>query len=289
MMGPIPEWLLSLLAAATVFTVMTSVGLGISLGEFRIAWRKPGLLLRGLLTTLVAVPFLALLVTRALGLPRWEEIGVVLMAISPGAPMALRNALGAGGHQGFAASLQIAVALLAALSMPLSIAALAWLYAGSASITPGDVAKQVFVAQILPLGLGIALRRAAAGLAVSLARVTARIGNALLALLAVAAGVDAWSPLTAAGPRLAAAVALTTAGALAAGHALGGPDPTTRTAVATTAGTRNAGLALLVATLNPAPPEIRATVLAYIATSLPIILAYLAWRRRVGPLRAPGG
>jgi BASS family bile acid:Na+ symporter len=270
MTGPTPEWLLSLLAAATVFSVMASVGLGISLGELHVARREPGLLLRAWLTTVVAVPCLAVLVTRTLQLPRWEEIGVVLMAISPGAPMALRNALGAGGHQGFAASLQIAVALLSVLSMPLSVAALDRLYAGSASIAPWDVAKQVFFAQLVPLGIGIATRRAAPALAVALARVTARAGNVLLALLAVVAGIEAWGALTTAGPRL------------------GGPDPATRTAVATTAAMRNAGLALLAATLNAGPPRIRATVLAYIASSLPIVLVYLGWRRRIRATAARG-
>jgi predicted Na+-dependent transporter len=282
MAGPIPEWLLSLLAAATVSSVMVSVGLGIPAGELRVARREPGRLLRGLLATIVVVPCFALAVTRAFQLPRWEEIGVVLMAISPGAPMALRNALSAGSHQGFAASLQIAVALVSAFSMPISIVALDRLYAGSASIAPWEVAKQVFFAQLVPLGLGIAVRHAAPGRAVSLARATGGAGNLRLVLRAHAAGIEAWGALTNAGPRLAAAVAITTAGALVAGHLLGGPEATMRTAVATTAAMRNAGLALLVVTLNAGPPPIRATVMAYIASSLPVVLAYLAWRRRSG-------
>ena len=93
------------------------------------------------------------------------------MAISPGAPMALRNALGAGGHRGFAPSLQIAVALLAALSMPLSIAALDRYYEGAATVTPLQVAKQVFAAQLLPLALGMVLRRAGAGVSSTLVAV----------------------------------------------------------------------------------------------------------------------
>lgn len=288
MSAVIPKWLLSLLAVATLFTVMSSVGLGIRVGEFRVVLQRPGLLLRGLVATLVAVPALAIGISRALQLPRLEEIGVVLMAISPGAPLALRNALGAGGHRGFAPGLQIAVAALAVLSVPLSIAALDRVYAGSASITPWDVAKQVSVAQILPLGLGIAVRRARPDLATSLEPALARAGNVLLGLLLLAAGIEIWGGVLASGSRLAAAVAATTVSALAIGHLLGGPGPTTRTGVATTAATRNAGLALLVATLNAAAPTIRAAVLAYVAYSLPIVLSYLAWRR-VQARRAPTG
>jgi BASS family bile acid:Na+ symporter len=275
----VPEWLLSLLAVATLFTVMSSVGLGIRLGDFRIVGQRPALLARGLVATLVVVPILAIGVARALALPRLEEIGLVLMAIAPGAPLALRNALGAGGHRGFAPGLQVAVAVLAVVSVPLSIAVLDRVYAGAASITPWAVAKQVSVAQLLPLGLGIAVRRVRPGLATSLEPMLARTGNVLLALLVVAAGIEIWGGVLGSGRRFAAAVAATTLGTLAIGHGLGGPDATTRTAVATTAATRNAGLALLIATLNAAQPAIRAAVLAYVACSLPIVLSYLAWRR----------
>jgi len=277
--GPIPAWVLSALAAATLFTVMSSVGLGIALGDLRVVWQRPGLLLRGLLATLVAVPVIAVGITRTLGLPRPSEIGVVLMSIAPGAPLALRNALGAGGHRGFAPTLQIAVALLAAVSMPLSIAVLDRVYAGSAHITPWQVAKQVCVAQLVPLAIGIAVRRVREALALRLEQLLARLGNGLLLLLAAAAIVDVWDVIVAGLPGLAAAVVLTTGAALAVGHALGGPEASTRTAVAVTAATRNAGLALLVATLNAASPAIQGTVLAYIVYALPLILAYLVWRR----------
>ena len=53
---------------------------------------------------------------------RLAEIGIVLMAISPGAPVALRRSLEAGGEAGFPPALQIAGAGPAILSMPLSIA-----------------------------------------------------------------------------------------------------------------------------------------------------------------------
>jgi predicted Na+-dependent transporter len=100
-------------------------------------------------------------------------MGIVLMAISPGAPMALRRSIGAGGHRAFAPALQIMVSLLAVVSMPLSIAALVARYAGDATVAPGDVAIQVFKAQLLPLGLGMLARRLAPILAV---RVESRLG-----------------------------------------------------------------------------------------------------------------
>src|SRR5215510_12161807 len=138
---------------------MFTVGLGIVLGELRWIWQRPEPMIRGLFSVLIAVPVIALAITRSLELPRLAEIGIVLMAISPGAPVALRRSLAAGGHRAFAPSLQICAVILAVLSMPLSIAALNRLYAGHASISPWDVTRQVFVAQLLPIGLGIVVRR----------------------------------------------------------------------------------------------------------------------------------
>jgi BASS family bile acid:Na+ symporter len=286
MSGAIPEWVVAAFVAVTVFTVMLSVGLGIVLGELRWIWERPGAMVRGLFSVLIAVPALALVVTRVLELPRLAAIGVVLMAISPGAPVALRRSLAAGGHRAFATSLQISVAFLAVLSMPLSIAALNHVYAGHASVAPWDVARQVFVAQLLPLGLGMVLRQAAAPLAARLEPRLARIGNALLVATVVVVLINGWEGTVTAGFRVLTAAALITGAALAVGHLLGGPEPATRTAVAITSAARNPGLALLVAAVNAAPPAINAAILAYLLVSMLAIIPYVAWRSRVGA-RAP--
>lgn len=287
MSGPIPEPLLTLCVVVTVFTVMFALGLGIVPGQL-LRWtvQRPGLMARGLFSVLVAVPAIALGVTRVLELPRLAQIGIVLMSISPGAPVALRRSLGAGGHQAFAPSLQIGVVTLAVLSMPLSIMLLNHVYAGQASIAPSQVARQVFIVQLLPLGLGMMLRHLRAGLAQRLEPRLGRIGTFMLFAVVVLILIDVWEVTINAGLRGTAAIVLTTGGALAVGHLLGGPNPATRTAVAIISAARNPGLALLVATLNRAPPEITATVLAYLIISVFSIVPYVAWRRRA--CYAPG-
>jgi BASS family bile acid:Na+ symporter len=294
--GPIPEWVVTWLAVVTVFTVMSCVGLSVVPGDLRRVWERRALLLRGLFAVLVVVPLLALVVARAFALARGAEIGLVLMAIAPGAPVALRRSLDAGGHSAFAPGLQMSVALLAVVSMPLSIAVLNPYYAGHASAPPEHVARQVFFAQLLPFMAGMALRRVAPGAAGRLERPLRRLGAWLMLALAVVALIDVWQPTVDAGWRVATSVAVVTTVALAVGHALGGPEAETRTAVAITSATRNAGLALLIAALNSAPPAITATILAYVVISMLIVLPYALWRRRapravplVGKLRAVTG
>ncbi len=278
--GPVPGTALSIVAVATVFTVMFDLGLAIVPGEFRWVAQRPLLMLKGLFSVLVAVPALALVVTRALDLPRAAEVGIVLMAISPGAPVALRRSLGAGGHRSFAPTLQIAVAVLAVVSMPLSIAVLDEYYGAQATAAPEHLARQVFMAQLLPLGLGMLTARLRADWGAWLEPRLRRLGGTLLIVLLVLVLIDIWEVVLGAGLRVALAIAIVTMLALAVGHLLGGPEPATRTAMAISSAARNPGLALLVATLNAASPAITATVLAYLLISALAVIPYVIWRRR---------
>jgi BASS family bile acid:Na+ symporter len=279
--GLVPQWLLSIVAVATVFTVMFDIGLAIEPGEFQWVGERPGLMLKALFSVLVAVPALAWFVVRGLALPHSAEVGIMLMAISPGAPVALRRSLGAGGHGSFAPSLQIAVAALTVVSMPLSLAAFDQYYDGHATVAPQELAKQVFIAQLLPLSLGMLMTRLFATRAAWLEPRLSRVGSVLLILLLVLALIDIWRDVVGAGLRVTLAIVLTTVFSLAVGHLMAGPEPATRTATAISSAARNPGLALLVVTLNAASPAISATVLAYLVVAAITIIPYVIWRRHV--------
>jgi BASS family bile acid:Na+ symporter len=281
--GVVPDWLLSIAAAATVFTIMFDLGLAIEPGEFRWVRAQYGLLLRGLFAVLVAVPALAWLVARSLDLPHPAEVGIMLMAIAPGAPVALRRSLDAGGHRSFAPTLQIAVVALAVVSMPLSIAAFDEYYGSTATVDPLLLARQVFTAQLLPLGLGMLARHFAAEPTAWFEPRLRRLGGVLLLVLLVLALVDIWQEVIGAGVRVALAVVIVTMLALAVGHLLGGPEPGTRTATAISSAARNPGLALLVVTINAASPAITRAVLAYFVVAAVTLIPYVNWRRRSAP------
>jgi bile acid:Na+ symporter, BASS family len=276
----VPEWFLSAFALATVFTVMFDVGLGVVPGEFLWLWRRPGLMLKALFAVLVAVPAIAMAVARLLDLPKAAEIGLMVMAIAPGAPVALQRSLASGGHRSFAPGLQVTVAVIAVVSMPVSIAALNQVYSGSASVGPLQLARQVVIAQLLPLGLGVLAGQFLPSTSARIKPQLDRIWKVLIGLLAILAVVGFWGALLAAGPLVAIAACLTTIGAIAVGQALGGPDPATRTAVAISSSARNPGLALLVVAVNGAPLGVKITVLSYIVVSAVTIIPYVFWRRR---------
>ncbi len=278
----IPLWLINTLSFATVFSVMTSIGTTITPGRFFAHIRTPALLLRGLVCVLVVVPLAGFAAGFAFGLDPAERVGIVLMAIAPGAPLALRRALGTGGDAGFAPTLQIAVAVLAVAAMPLWVLIGNRILGTNGFVDVGAVARQVFLAQLLPLGLGAALASVVPVRAARIGTLLGRAGALLLIAMIIGQVVDLHAVILAARPWPMAAAAATTLAALAAGHLLGGPLPETRHAVAIAGAMRNVGLALLVATANRAPPAVVVTIVSYMLVAFVLVSGYILLRRRPG-------
>ena len=272
------KWI-SPLAGLTIFAVMFSLGLLLEREQIFAALRRRVLLAAVLFAVVVPVPALAVVTVKLFGLRGAVAAGIVLMAISPGAPVALRRAIQAGAGVGFAPTLHLAIVMLAVVTIPISVMIMSWIFSVRFAISPLDVARQVFFAQLLPLGIGAALRAWRPGMAARLEPRLAVISNLMLLALAVLCVV-------ALGPRFAAigwapffaGVGLTIC-ALVAGAIFAGRDATVRPAAAIAAGMRNPGLALLIATRNAAPPDVTAAVFEYALGLAVIVLLFVTWRK----------
>jgi len=148
--GPVPADLITPLAAVTLFVLMVHVGLGVVLTELRGLRSQGWLLGRALLCVLVVMPAIALVSARLFDLPREAAIGVALMAIAPGAPVALRRSIDAGANRTFAPALQVLIVLAAVVSMPTWVASLNHVYSGHAAVDPGTI-----VSTGTPSGVGM--------------------------------------------------------------------------------------------------------------------------------------
>ena len=123
MTSTIPPWLTTLIAAA-VFAVMLSLGLMIGREQVAAARDRRVVLAVALFAVVVPVPAVAVLLVKLAGLKGVVAAGILLMAISPGAPIALRRAIEAGGNREFAPVLHLAVVVLAIVSVPAGVALL---------------------------------------------------------------------------------------------------------------------------------------------------------------------
>ena len=276
----IPFQWIGLFATVVVFLVMFTLGLMLGREQIAAALQRRVVLLAVVFAVLVPVPALAVLAVKLFGLTGPVAAGIVLMAISPGAPVALRRALDAGGDRAFAPTLHLSIVMLAVVTVPLTVAILDWIFAKDFAVTPLHIGRQVFFAQLLPMALGAALRAVRPALAARLETKLARTGNLLLAVMGLAVLVDMPAIVAAAGWAPMVAGVGITLGALAVGAAFAWRDPAVRPAGAIAAAMRNPGLALVIATVNGAPPSVTAAVIGYALGLGLTIVGYLQWRKR---------
>jgi BASS family bile acid:Na+ symporter len=284
----IPFQWIGLFATFTVFAVMFAIGLMLGREQIAAALQRRVVLMAVLFAVVVPVPALAVLALKVFGLKGPIAVGIVLMAISPGAPVALRRALDAGGDPAFAPALHLAIVMMAVLTVPATVVILDWIFAADFTVTPFHIGRQVFFAQLLPMALGAALRAVLPALAAKLEAPLGRIGNLLLLALGIVVLVDmpviigtvGWTPTL-------AGVGITLC-ALAVGAAFAWRDPEVRPVAAIAAAMRNPGLALVIATVNNAPPAVTASVIGYALGLGLTIICFLQWRkRRSADLAAP--
>ena len=243
-----------LFIGVTVFSTMLALGLGLNLQALRHWCCRPALPLRVLLGSCLLVPVVGLLLLHtpwswSMAKPVRTAIG--LLAICPSAPLALRRATGAGGDHQLAALLQEGAALLAIITVPMMALLFRWSFGLDGwEVRPIDVALQVGQVQILPLLLGLVMRRWRPRLADRLRTPLERLANGLLILLVVALllklGPSLWTFLSGNLVALIAMVLMAMA-SLLIGWALGGARSRHRMTTSLVTAMRNPGLALLFA------------------------------------------
>jgi BASS family bile acid:Na+ symporter len=279
MASAIPGWL-ALLIAAAVFLVMLSLGLLLGREQIEAALRRRVLLAALLFGTVIPVPLIAVLAVKLFGITGAAAAGIILMAISPGAPVAMRRAIEAGGHSAFAPALHLAIVLCAVVTVPASVAALDLFFDKDFSVSPMDVARQVFFSQLLPLGIGASLRMLKPAIAARIDTPLARLSNLVLTSAAVALLILLWPMIAQAGwTPFVAGIALS-ACALLVGALLSWRDAAVRPAGAVATAMRNPGLALLVAAVNKLPAAVVAAVFSYALGAVLVITAFVAWQSR---------
>ena len=284
-MSALPPWFAPL-AALTISAVMLSIGLLLGREPIAAALQRRMLVIAIVFAVIVAVPVLALLFVLLTGLRGVVAAGILLMAVSPGAPVALRRAIDVGGRVFIAPALHLAIVTTAVVSVPLSIAVLDLIVAGSFSVSPAQVARQVFVAQLLPLGVGAAVRALWPNVTSRIEPRLASVANLLLIVLLVVCVIVLRRLLAEVGWMPFVGGLVLTVCALGVGTAAAGRDRVIRRQAAVAAAMRNPGLALLVASVNGMPPAVTASIVGYALGATAVVTAYVVWQERTGTANA---
>jgi BASS family bile acid:Na+ symporter len=271
--------ILLLFLKAAVGIIILAIGMDSTLGDLTYLWRRRGLLVRSVVAMYLLVPLAAFALVKLLALAPGVKIGLLILAVSAGAPLLPRKLLSIGDGA-YIFSLVATSSLLAIILVPVWLSLLGPQFGGPPSLTPARVALVLGKSFLLPLVGGMAIRRMFPTFAEKAVGWLMAIAGPVLTLSALVLLGLHWQVLLEARWSGVLTLAALMIIALAIGHLLGGPAQDDRTALAIACSTRHLGIAVLVAASLPGPRS--AVIMAvYILTSAAISIPYLKWRRRV--------
>jgi len=261
-----------------VFFTMVVVGMELTTADFRRVARQPKTVGAAFVGQFVLLPILAWLLVRCLDLPPAIARGVLLVAACPSGGMANVYAYLAGANVALSVTLTAVSCLAAVLTTPLALAALQTQVGESTGfpIPFGVLARQLFLLLVLPVLIGMGIRRRWPDITRRHGRTL--IGLSIAALAALLGFIIAQeaeqfaSTLT----DIAAAAALLTALAFGAGWATGwasGAGTTDCFTVGMFFVVRNVGIATAIAVTVLGRVEFAVFATAYFLAQVPILLA----------------
>jgi len=281
-----PTQLIKLALTVSILLLVFALGMRASLADattlLRQLFRPPYRLLRAVSAMFVLVPLVAVLMAKLLDLSLPVETAIVAMALAPIPPILPGKQLKFGGESDYVFGLLVAISLVAILIVPLSVHVIGEVFNRDAKIGFVDVAKLIAVTILAPLLAGLAVKSWAVDTANRLVPLVAHIGTVLLALALIPVLASAWPAVMALiGHGAVAAIAMVVIAASAAGHALGGPAPDERTALAFASSMRHPGVAGAIASLSvPEEPRTQAAILLYLLVAVVATSIYGAIRKR---------
>jgi BASS family bile acid:Na+ symporter len=277
--------LIPILLTVSLSGLIVAVGMDADLDDLLYLFRHPLWLAKAVLAVNVIVPLAAMVVVFVFPLSPAAKAGVLLMGVSPVPPLAPGKQLKAGASKAVSYGLYTALVLLSVVIVPLTVEIVGSLYGRDVVLPPWAVARNVAMTALLPLALGLAIRRFAPAFAARAQPLVLRAATLLLLIVLVPLLAGVWHGIVdLVGNGTLLAMAVVSAIALAAGHLLGGPELTDRAALAFAAATRHPGIALMIASANTTDKRVTAAILTFLLVGLVVAIPYQVWlKRRAAP------
>ena len=243
---------------------------------------RPGLLFRSFVAINLVMPAFAIAACSLLPLRLEVEVVLIALSLSPVPPLLPGKVSSARGDRSFAIALLVIFAVLAVVWVPLAVHLVGEIYGRPVGVDPRRIAWIVATLVLVPLALGMLLRRVAADFARRIEHVVSLLSTGVLvvvALLIIASTARAM--LGQIGDGVLVLMAAFVLVGLAAGHLLGGPVPRERTDLALATASRHPGITLAVAQMTfPEGHAATALVAIYLIVAVVIGLPYIKWRAR---------
>jgi BASS family bile acid:Na+ symporter len=264
--------------------IMFGMGLGLTLADFTRVFKKPKAFITGFLLQLVSLPILAYVLISLFSLQGAFAVGFMVLAACPGGVTSNLLTYIGKGDVALSVSLTAVISLLSFLTVPLitGFALVNFMGADAPDLPIAKTIIGILVITIIPLALGMLVRKFKPATADSLEKYFASISFIVFILVVIGALVENSENvipyLMQAGivsivfNLLVMAVAIMLAGIMAL-------PKEQRTAIALECGLQNGTLGLVVALTILGRPDIGMPIAAYSLIMLFIGFAYAMWAR----------
>lgn len=274
--------LIPLALKASIVLNVFILGLGTRPVDATSLFRKPGKLMRSLLSMNILMPLVVAVGVALFKLHPAVEIALLALAVSPIPPLLPKKSMKAGGESSYAFGLLVAMGLLSIVFVPLAVALFGKFFGRPALMPPLAIVKLVLTTVIVPLAAGMLVRRVAPGFSDKMSKPVS-IGATVLLLASVLPILfTAWPAIVSliGNGTILALLTFILVG-LAAGYLIGGPDPEDRTVLSFATAFRHPGIAIAIATANfPGQKLIPAAVLLYLLLGAIVSIPVVAWNRK---------
>ena len=251
-----------LVLKASLFLLVFGIGLHATPGDGAYLLRRPGLLARSFLAMFVCMPLFAVWMTIAFALRPAVAMALVALALSPVPPVLPIKADRADGSRSYIIGLFVAASLAAIVIVPLEVRLLGGYLGLPFEMHPIAVARLIGTSVLLPVSLGMLVRRLMPTAAGRVAKPLMMLAVLALLLALVPVLIRSWPAMRAliGNGTLLAIVAMAVAGILT-GHLFGGPDEHDRTVLALATPARHPAVAIAIVSANSPAAAVNAAVL----------------------------
>ena len=274
--------LVILVLKISIILCLLAIGLEATFSDATYLLRRPGHLGRALLAMYVSMPFVALVLAMRFDLNPAVKIALVTLSVSPIPPILPRKAFKAGGKGDYTVGLFVACGVLAIVLIPIAMKLMEAIAGVPMQMSAGAVAQVVVTSILIPLLIGIAVRRFAPSIAQRVAKPIAAVGSVLLilAFLPVLFSM-ARTLLSLIGNGTLLSFAIFAVVGFVVGHFLGGPEAGNRPVLALATASRHPGVAIAIAQANRPEEKLAvAAVLLYLILSAILSFGYLKLAKR---------
>lgn len=241
---------------------------------------RPGMLLRAFTAINLVMLAFAIGIVWLLPLRLEVEVTLLALALSPVPPLLPRKTAKAEGDRSFAVGLLVVFGVLSIVWVPAMVHVVGWIFGRPIGMSPAGIAWIVATLILIPLVLGLAVRKFAGAFAKRIEPAISIGALVLLGLTAILILASSFKGMIAQiGDGTAGLMALFVIVGLAAGHLLGGPNERERTDLALAAASRHPGITLATAQVAfPDAKVVMALVAIYLLVGGVIALPYIKWR-----------